>query len=548
MSALAAEKTAQLSQVSHPGHIDDVSVSQEVEMLRTLRGVAAVEVAARLEPPVRTSKRMLQLYFICGFMFLGSTMNGYDGALMGSLLALPSFQDQFGATILGIKTGIISSMLQIGSVSALPSVGPCADLFGRRVGIAVGCGFVVMGTILQGTSHHVNQYMAGRFFIGFGSTIANAICPSYVVEFAHPTMRGVITGLYNTCYYLGAILAAAVLRGCVHYASDKAWLIPTWLQMGFPAILLLGCLFFPESPRWQYSHGKFDACKASLIKYHGNDDPDSLWVKLQMREFEEELELDGADKRWWDYRSLFNSRASLYRVLLCAVAISAFSQWTGQAGVSYFLPGMLSTSGITDTTTILDINLGTTLSSGIAAVSGASLMDRFGRRKVLIPCCATLTGIWAIMAACTGVYYQDDNAAAAKASVAFIFLIGMVFSFAYTPLQALYPVETLSYEQRAKGMALQNIAGNAAGLVNMFAIPVALQQITWKTYFVFMATCGLEAVYYWFLMVETKGHTLEEMNAIFRAKNPVQASLVRKDEVEQATTKVKEVVELKEVA
>jgi MFS family permease len=356
---------------------------------------------------------------------------------MGNLLALPHFQDRFGATILGVKAGIISSMLQIGSVSALPFVGPAADLYGRRIGIAIGCAFIVMGTILQGTAPHLDQFLGGRFFIGFGGTIANSICPSFVVEFAHPSMRGVITGLYNTCYYAGSILAAGVLRGCVNYDSNLSWLVPTWLQMLFPGILLLGCLWLPESPRWQYAHGRFEQCRTSLIKYHGNDNPDSLWVKLQMREFEEELELDGADKRWWDYRVLFNSRGSLYRVLLCAVAISMFSQWTGQAGVSYFLPGMLTTMGITSVETVLNINLGIAICSGAAAVTGASLMDRFGRRKILISACAVLTGIWAIMTGCTGVYFRSDstNSDAAGAAVAFIFLIGIVFSFAYTPLQ-----------------------------------------------------------------------------------------------------------------
>ena len=59
-------------------------------------------------------------------------MNGYDGSLMGNLLALPAFQKQFDATILGVKTGLISAMLQIGSVSALPFVSPAADYFGRK--------------------------------------------------------------------------------------------------------------------------------------------------------------------------------------------------------------------------------------------------------------------------------------------------------------------------------------------------------------------------------------------------------------------------------
>lgn len=50
------------------------NIKEEVDALRSLHGVAALEVAGRLEPPKKTSKRMLQLYVICGFMYLGSTM------------------------------------------------------------------------------------------------------------------------------------------------------------------------------------------------------------------------------------------------------------------------------------------------------------------------------------------------------------------------------------------------------------------------------------------------------------------------------------------
>jgi MFS family permease len=264
-------------------------------------------------------------------------------------------------------------------------------------------------------------------------------------------------------------------------------------------------------------------------------------VQLQLREFDEQLELDGADKRWWDYRVLFNSRAAIYRAILCAVAVSAFSQWTGQSGVSYFLPGMLATAGIRDSTTVLNINLGISIASGGAACFGASLMDRFGRRKMLISCCASLVVLWIGMIVGTSVYHKNDDTSAAEASIAFVFLIGIVFSFAYTPLQALYPVECLSYEQRAKGMALQNMAGNAAGLVNQFAFPIALDEIGWKTYFIYMATCSFETVYYWFIMVETKGKTLEELTDVFNAPNPRNASLVKKEVVKEAVAQVQEV-------
>lgn len=530
----------QVGSAAEHAEVDKPAVIVDVAMHQT-GGVPTLEVIKRLEPVQKTSKRMIQLYIICGLMFLGSTMGGYDGSLMGNMLAMPSFQQQFGAGIVGVQTAFISSLYFIGSVSALPFIGPLTDTWGRRVGIAIGCLFIIMGAIIQGTSTGLNQYLAGRFFLGFGGCIANVACPSYVVEFAHPVYRGVITGLYNCCYYLGAILAAAALRGSIQYEDNRSWLIPTWTQLIFPIILLPGCYFFPESPRWLYVHGKSDRCREILVRFHGNENPESLYVQLQLREFDEQLEMNGADKRWWDYRVLFNSRAAVYRAILCAVAISVFSQWTGQSGVSYFLPAMLSTTGTTDPTTILNINLGITLTSGAAACFGASLMDRFGRRAMLISCCAAMALLWAAMLAGTGTYYEHGSESAAKASIAFVFLLGIVFSAAYTPLQALYPVECLSYEQRAKGMALQNMAGNAASLVNQFAFPIALGNISWKTYFIYLATCTFEAVYFYFVMVETKGHTLEELTAIFQSPNPRMASLAKKEHVEEAVARVHDI-------
>ncbi|KIM96541.1 hypothetical protein OIDMADRAFT_132176, partial [Oidiodendron maius Zn] len=68
-----------------------------------------------------------------------------------------------------------------------------------------------------------------------------------------------------------------------------------------------------------------------------------------------------------------------------------------------------------------------------------------------------------------------------------VFLIGICFSFAYTPLQQLYPVECLKFEQRAKGVVFATMATNAAALINLFATPVALEGTAWKTFYVWVA-------------------------------------------------------------
>lgn len=101
---------------------------------------------------------------------------------------------------------------------------------------------------------------------------------------------------------MGSILAAGSARGSANMAGNSAWQIPVWLQLTFPALCILFTWLLPESPRWHYVNGKQDRAKAMLTRYHGEGNPDSVWVELQIREYEEYLEVEGADKRWWDYR------------------------------------------------------------------------------------------------------------------------------------------------------------------------------------------------------------------------------------------------------
>lgn len=68
-------------------------------------------------------------------------------------------------------------MYQIGGVVALPFAGPACDQWGRRAGMFIGCAIVILGTIIQGTSSlsgSLGQFLAGRFFLGFGVNIGRS--------------------------------------------------------------------------------------------------------------------------------------------------------------------------------------------------------------------------------------------------------------------------------------------------------------------------------------------------------------------------------------
>ena len=128
--------------------------------------------------------------------------------------------------------------------------------------------------------------------------------------------------------FTGSIIASGAVRGSLNLTGNVTWLIPVWLQLLCSGMIVLLLWWLPESPRWLYVNNKQIQAKAMLTKYHGEGNEDSPWVQLQLREYNEFLELDGADKRWWDYRALFRNRASMYR-LGCNCTISIFGQWAG---------------------------------------------------------------------------------------------------------------------------------------------------------------------------------------------------------------------------
>lgn len=145
--------------------------------------------------------------------------------------------------------------------------------------------------------------------------------------------------------------------------------------------------------------------------------------------------------------------------------VAFFGQWTGNGPVSYYYPQMLQGAGVTSLNTQLLLQGLQNVVSLIGAVTGALLTDRVGRRPQLLVATSLIVVLFIIVISlnATNVVDTPDGPVAkssvmARAQIAMIFIFGFVYSASWTPNQAMYPVECLRYESRAKGMGMNNVS------------------------------------------------------------------------------------------
>lgn len=161
---------------------------------------------------------------------------------------------------------------------------------------------------------------------------------------------------------------------------------------------------------------------------------------------------------------------------------------------------MVQNAGITNTSTQLLINAINPIFSMIGAMYGATLLDRLGRRKMLM---------WGLLGALIAYILLTAFTAASESkpdlsygTIVSIYLFGIVFAWGWTPLQTLYAVECLENRTRAKGSGLNFLFLNVAMVVNTYGISVGIAEIGWKLYLVYIGWICVELVVIYFCKFE----------------------------------------------
>lgn len=112
--------------------------------------------------------------------------------------------------------------------------------------------------------------------------------------------------------------------------------------------------------------------------------------------------------------------------------------------------------------------------------------------------------------------------------IAMIFLFYGAAGFAWPGLTVAYSSEILPYGIRAKGLSLCLGVTALSSVLNQYINPIGLSHLAWKFYFVYIVILVIEVLCIWFLFVETKGPTLEEIVQLFDGED---AQLARTEDV-----------------
>lgn len=422
-------------------------------------------------------------------------------SMLNNLRILHPFKNYFGDPK-GSTLGLLTALYSIGAIASLPVTPYIADHFGRKAAIALGCVVMIVGASIQGTAKTLTSFMAGRFMMGFGNSLAQLSSPLLLTELCHPQHRGRITAIYNCLWNVGAIICTWLTFGTKRIENNWSWRVPA-LTQAFPSVVQLVFIFFiPESPRWLIAKGRNQEALNILGKYHANGDLDNPTVQFEFHEIRETLRLEFQYQKTSSYLDFFKTKGNRYRLMLLA-SLGLFSQFSGNGLVSYYATDVYNSIGIKDPDTQLGLNGGLTIMSLIVSVSCALLVDRVGRRPLFIAATASMCVCFILWTVASSQQEEKHSVSAGRAVIAFIWLFQFAYALAWSGLLVAYTVEILPFKIRAKGLMIMNVFIQVALTVNQYINPLGFDHLkpTWKLYTIYAVSAPGTALLHLVLVV-----------------------------------------------
>ncbi|KAL1405941.1 hypothetical protein Q8F55_007623 [Vanrija albida] len=478
--------------------------------------------------PWHKDKGRLQLNFFLSIIFVGMTLNGYDGSLIAGLQSFPAWRSDLGIDESGNAGALVGLLNAAGPISGFV-VGPFIcwvdETFGRRWGVRFYGYTLLIGTVfscLAGiTSLHglkgYGIFIVGRFIQGFG--LASFLMTSLVIvqEIPHPRSRAQVAASWDSYWILGSVLASWVNFGCARITTSWSWRIPYLIQIPMALYVLIAVQFVPETPRFLIGQGKEDEAFKFLVDYHGNGDPNDPLVRFEFDEMKLAIEQEREAKAQ-EWKVILKKPANRHRLFLAALMTNLVVM-SGSSIVYYYYTVVFSQVGITSPTQQTGIYAGLSMFTWVCQIAAVYVGKFVGRKTIILSCWPLMLAAFVGLCACGGVYERtvDGNRSAGVATVALVWIYLGTFNFA-NPVLYSYPAEVQTFSMRSKGLLVWNTVTQLQGVYVTFVDSVALNKIGYKYYAVYMPLIIIQWFLVKYFMVETRGYTLEEVALLFDSR------------------------------
>lgn len=426
------------------------------------------------------------------FGALGGILHGYDmGIIAGAMFFIKS---EMGLNSQGV--GIVVGSLLAGAIAGTFCTGRLAEAIGQRwMLIWAGVLFFVT-SFFAALAWDATSLVVARLLMGAAVGVSVTQVPSYLAEIAPKSKRGSLTSLNQLATSTG--IFAAYLAGYL-LAPIEGWRWMLGLAAIPSAMLTIGLLFQPDSPRWLVRRGRSKEALQALQINHSSEDAEMVLAEIEQMHREETLKKDKI--RLVD---LLKTK-SVRPVVVTVMCLGALQPGTGINAIVYYVPTILNEAGFSQNLALLNSVVLAVMSIAMTFYAGR-IVDRIGRRPLMIGGASVMGASMAVLGLMA---YMPKTAISGYIALGALAVFKAAFSFSWGPIGWVLVTEILPSNIRSQGLAATGTINFLTNMVIVSMFPVLLQANVAVAFGVFTCTGLLAAMFVALRIRETTGRSLE---------------------------------------
>lgn len=417
---------------------------------------------------------------LCGILI------GYCTAVIAGALVFLDQQFNFRAW----QEGVLVSSVLIGGFCGAIGISGITRKIGPKQSMLMVAFIFIVGSVL--TSHVTGYWLLviARFIVGLAVGAMTMLAPMYVAETSSDKLRGFFVSSVQLAITLGIFLAYLVNY---YYSTSGNWSAMFFAAVFPAAILIVLMLFAQESPRWLWLTNQKEKARKVYLLLQG-----SQW---QVEDVEED---ESGSKVAW--KELFTP--IMLPATLLAASLFFFQNLSGIDALLYYAPHIFQNSGFEQANQAFMITIYLGLVNIIGTVISMLLVDKLGRRPLLISGLLVMTLSLLLFGLIQLGFMTTVFGPWFGASLLFAFIIA--FSMSMGPIPYLIMSELFPLKLRTLGMSLVSATAWGINAAVTFAYPLVSQHLGLGVFFVLSATfCLIALIISWRFCPETKGCALE---------------------------------------